>query len=83
MKNAINGTAKDVLGTCKKEKRQPWETAEVLQACSKRIARKLKRYKSSMDSRKYKDSNKRVGKKIKEAKELWINDQCKEIEQNI
>jgi len=24
-----------------------------------------------------------VRKKIKEAKELWINDQCKEIEQNI
>ena len=43
----------------------------------------LKRHNASMDSRKYKNCNKRVRKNIKEAKELWINDQCKEIERNL
>ena len=82
IENAINGTAKDVSGTCKKQKRHPWVTTEVLQICSERRTQELKRYNSSVDSRKYKDCNKRVRKKIKEAKELWIKDQCTEIEQN-
>ena len=83
MENAINDTAKDVFCTCIKQKRHPWAATEVLQAYSERGAQKLKRYNSSMDRRSYKDCNKRVRKKIKEAKELWTNDHCKEVEQSI
>ena len=31
----------------------------------------------------YSNCNRRVRRKIKEAKEIWINEQCNEIEQNI
>ena len=73
LENAINDTARNVLGICKKQKRQPWATVEVLQACNERRALKLKRYTSPMDSAEYNNCNSRVRRKIKEAKEIWIN----------
>ena len=35
-----------------------------------------------MEKEKYKDLNKEIRKKCNEAKELWLNQQCQEIEQN-
>ena len=80
MENVINDTSKDVFGICKKQKRHPWVTTEVLQACNERRALRLKRYNSSVDSTEYNNCNKRVRRKRREAKEMWINEQCRKIE---
>ncbi|XP_069982173.1 craniofacial development protein 2-like [Penaeus vannamei] len=82
MEKAINATAMDMLGTYKKEK-HPWVTAEVLQACNERRVLKPNRNKNPTNSKEYNDCNRRVRRKIKEAKEMWINEQYKEIEQSI
>ncbi|XP_027212995.2 craniofacial development protein 2-like [Penaeus vannamei] len=78
MEKAVNDTAMDMLGTYKKEK-HPWVTAEVLQACNERRALKPNRNKNPTNSKEYNDCNRRVRRKIKEAKEMWINEQSKKL----
>ena len=54
-------------------RKQKWMTDEIIELMTER--RKYKR-----DSRKYKETEKKIRMKCKEAKENFMNDQCEELE---
>lgn len=54
-----------------------WVTDKILQHCDTR--RQLKKERNGIDgSNKYKEDNRNIKKSMKEAKEKWIEDQCKD-----
>ena len=67
-------TASEILGKRRKVNK-PWITREVLDLCDRR--RELKPLRK-LDTHKaeYREINKEVKRKLKEAKENWIDDQC-------
>ena len=75
-------TAEEVIGRQRK-KHQPWTSNEILDLCDKRRALKNTKNSSPKEAKEYRDTNILVRKKMKEAKEQWINDQCDIIEKNI
>ena len=66
-----------------KERRlnRPRVTQEALNACDERRRLKAVIMRSEEDRERYKESNKRVRKLMKQAKNQWVNNQCKEIEE--
>ena len=81
LNTAITDTAEEILG---KERRikQPWMTRELLEKCDRR--RELKNKKGSTEgAAMYRLINKEIKKGTREAKEKWIGDKCKEIEDNL
>ena len=76
---AIIETAKEILGKHQRPKK-PWVTTEILEMCDKR--RELKKNKKDPEgSKKYKEANNKVRSELRKAKEVWIEQQCTEIEQ--
>ena len=74
-----NETAMKVLG---KEKRviKPWSSQELIKKCDDRRQLKAKKNDSREDALKYRMANKAVKAEIKKAKEKWIEDRCKDIQ---
>lgn len=58
-----------------KEKRKPWMTDEILELMEKRRQYKTK------EASKYKEVQKAIRRKIREAKEKWLSEKCIEIEE--
>ena len=78
----MKDAAEEVLGK-KRKKKQAWMTDEVLSLCDKRRELKQHKYKSKAGAKEYSKANKHVRKKIEEAKENWISDQCCKIEEGM
>lgn len=57
-----------------KEKRKPWMTTEILELMEERRQHKAR------DENKYREIHRNIRKKIREAKESWLSERCKEIE---
>ena len=55
-------------------------TDEVLEFCDRRREKKKHKHTSEESAREYSEANKVVRKKIEEAKENWISEQCRKIE---
>ena len=79
---AIHEVAEEVLGRQRK-KRQPWVTNEILDLCDKKRDLKKTKHSSPEDATQYRKINSKVRAKMKDAKEEWINRQCKEIEEGM
>ena len=75
-------TAEEVLGRQRK-KIQPWVTNEVLDLCNQRWQLKQQKCTSTEAGLEYRKLNREVRKKMKAAKEEWIEEQCKNIEKGM
>lgn len=78
-KNAILDTAEEVLGK-ERKKKQPWVSNDILDLCDRCKALKSSKHVSQEAAGQYRDTNRLVRTKMKEAKEKWISQQCKKIE---
>ncbi|GFR99771.1 hypothetical protein ElyMa_002800200 [Elysia marginata] len=82
LKEALVSTAEEVLRR-KRRTIQPWVTNEVLDLCDKRRELCKRKFGSNVAMENNQLANKAVRKKMKEAKEKWIDDQCVAIEQGM
>ena len=74
----MTDTASEILGKHHQSKK-PWVTTDILELCDKR--RELKQGRKDPEgAERYRDLNRQIRKRMKEAKEKWINEQCNEIE---
>ncbi|GFR64464.1 craniofacial development protein 2-like [Elysia marginata] len=82
LKEVLASTAEEVLGR-KRRTIQPWVMNEVLDLCDKRMELRKRKFGSNVAMENYQLANKAVRKKMKEAKEKWIDDQYVAIEQGM
>ena len=75
MRDILIETAENILPKEKKRKRQKWMTEEILLMMEDR--QKL----SDRQGSGYRELDKQIKKKCREAKENWLNDQCAEVEE--
>ena len=59
---------------------RPWDTTEVLDVCDQRRQVRQQKYASTEAGLEDRKVNEEVTKKMKAAKEEWIEEQCKNIE---
>ena len=78
----IKTTAAEVLGK-KRKKKQPWITNDILDLCDRRREQKKYKHNNEKDAEHYRATNKLVRSKMREAKERWINEQCREVEEGM
>ena len=76
---AVCETAEEVLGRQRK-KHRPWITNDILDLCDERRTLKRNKHSSPEGAAQYRAINTRVRAKMKEAKEKWLDDQCRDIE---
>ncbi|XP_071500074.1 uncharacterized protein [Diadema antillarum] len=82
IKEVLLTTADEVLG--KQQKRsKPWVTTEVLDLCDKRRELRHAKHTSHEARIQYREMNREVRKKVKAAKEDWIEAQCKVIDKGL
>ena len=79
-------TSEEVLGR-QRNRIRPWITNKVLDLCDRRRQLKQRKYTSTEAgvgySLEYRNVNREVRKKMKAAKEEWIEEQCKNIEKGM
>ena len=78
---ATNETTAEVLRK-KRNTRKPWIDDRLAQRCEERQKMKASRYLSEESRVKYREANNRVKAEIRRAKEEWIDDHCREIQDN-
>jgi len=71
-----------ILGV-KKTKKKKWMTDEVLQLCDRRRQKKAHRHENSDALEEYREACRVVKAAVKRAKAEWIEQTCKEIEQDL
>ena len=76
MKESLNEVMADKVPKMQKKQHKKWMTEEILNLMENR-----RKAKSKIDL--YKTLNTQIKDKCNEAKEQWINEQCKEIENNL
>ena len=82
IKDVLLTTAEEVLGR-ERKKIQPWITNEVLDLCDKRRALRPKKFLTDETRAEYKKAHNDVRKKMKTAKEDWIEEQCRSIDRGM
>ena len=75
---AVTDAASEALGKEYRRKKS-WVTRDVLDLCDERSNLKKKRYEAE-GAKEYRETNKRIQKAVKTAKENWIGAQCRESE---
>jgi len=79
IKEVLLTAAEETLGRSR-TKKQPCVTNEILDLCNKRRELKKQKFTSQEANNKYRISHREVRKKMREAKEAWIEEQCHSIE---
>ena len=82
IKEVLLSSAEEVLGKQRKRK-QPWVTDDILDLCDERRALKKERGQDLTSANKYRLVNKKIRKRMLEAKEDWIVDQCRIVEEGM
>ena len=80
IKEVLLTTADEVLGKPRRKK-QPWITSDILDLCDERRALKKDKKISPEAANSYRVTNKKIRNMMKEAKEDWIEGQCRNIEE--
>ena len=75
IKDVLLSSAAEVLGK-EKRKKQPWVTSEILDLCDKRRELRHEKYRDEETRAEYQKTNREVRKRMKVAKEEWIEEQC-------
>ena len=65
-----------------RKKIQPWVTNYILDLCDKRRGLKKDKHSSTAVADEYRKTNCLISKRMREAEEKWIDDQCKTIKQD-
>ena len=78
---AVTETASEILGK-HRQKKKLWATADILDLCDKKRELWKKRFEPG-GSEKYKEVSNSIKRCTKKAKENWIEEQCREIEENL
>ena len=79
--NTVLEAATQTIGK-KRNKKKPWITTDLLDLCDER--RLLKKEKDTEEgNRKYKEVHNKIKRGMKRAKEGWIEEQCKQIEESL
>lgn len=74
LRDAIRKSAKEEIGHFEKKKKNDWMTDEILDLFERRRE-------SKNNPERYKEIDRTVNRKIKEAKEKWLREKCQEIEE--
>ena len=74
--------ADETLGRRKRIK-QPWVTAHALEMCDNRRNLKGKRHDGSQEATEYRLANNAVRTEMRKAKEEWVKQQCRNLEDNL
>ena len=74
-KMSLVESAKEILPKKEKKKKSKWISDEILQLMEHR------QQITDRNSKEYKDADKNIKNQCRIAKEIWLNDKCKEIEQ--
>eukprot|EP00794_Sanderia_malayensis_P008574 gene8574-biopygen6861 len=74
-----NATAMEVLGK-RRVMKQPWMMVEILDACDERRKLKATKFKSVAKTKVYKRINAKVKREIRDAKENFFKEKCKQIQ---
>ena len=86
LNTAVTETAREILGKHRQNKKQKtkknWVTADILNLCDRRRELRKKRFEPE-ESEKYREVNNNIKRCMKKAKENWIGEQCKKIEENL
>lgn len=82
IKEVLLNTADEVIGRPRRKK-QPWITSEILDLCDERRTLKQAKKSSPEAASSYKMTNSLIRNKMTEAKENWIEGQCRNIEEGI
>ena len=75
MKTALLETQTEDIGFQTQMKKQPWMTEEILKIMEERREHKTK------NEHRYRELNRTIRRKCREAKEQWLAERCCEIEQ--
>ena len=75
---AVADAASEILGK-EHRRKKPWVTKDVLDLCDERRDLMKKRYEAE-GAKEYRETNRRIQKSVKKAKEDWIGAQCKKTE---
>ena len=78
---AVRETAEEVVRRQRK-KHQQWVTNDILDLCDVRRERKKEKHSNPEGAERYRKANKLVRRKMREAKEKWMDEQCEGIEQS-
>ena len=86
LSNSINHvlrtTAEEVIGH-KQKNSQPWVTNDVVKLCDERRELKKRKHVDAEGKKLYQQANAKVRKKMTEAKEAWVDEQCHKIDSGI
>ncbi|MGL4418375.1 MAG: reverse transcriptase domain-containing protein [Plesiomonas shigelloides] len=82
VKEVLTSTAEKVLGKQRKRK-QPWVTDDILDLCDKRRTWKRKKDQDLSSANEYRLVNNQIRKMMRVAKEAWIEDQCRDVEEGM
>ena len=81
-KEVLLTTAQEVLGK-RRKKNRPWVTSEVLDLCDERRKLKGMKHTSVTANTQYKIVHGNVRKKMRKAKQNWIDEQCSSIDRDM
>ncbi|CAH1266623.1 Hypp3444 [Branchiostoma lanceolatum] len=79
IKEILLTTAEETLGRYRK-KNKPWVSGDILDLCDRRRELRQQKYTSQKTAAQYRQAHKAVRRRMREAKEKWIEDQCEEIQ---
>jgi exonuclease III len=82
LKEVLISTAEEVIGR-KRSKKQQWVTDEILDLCDKRRTLKKEKQSNKAAVDKYRMINRKIRKEMKQAKEEWIDNQCRTMEDSM
>ncbi|VEN57771.1 unnamed protein product [Callosobruchus maculatus] len=74
IQNILSSIEREEIGTKDRRKGKSWMTDEILQLMEERRRHKNK------NSRKYREVNREIQRKVRRAKEQWMNERCEEVE---
>jgi len=75
-------TAEGAIGYKKNQPRKPWISKEVLEMSEKRRDMRPTRAKSEENKKRYNKITKDIKRRVKECKENWMEEKCRELEKN-
>ena len=82
LKEALITSAEEVIGR-QRSKKQPWVTNKILELCDKRRGLKKDKNSNQEAADKYRTINTKIRNEMKQAKEDWIENQCRTVEDSL
>ena len=82
LKEILTSTAEEVIGR-QRNKKQHWVTNKILDLCDERRMLRKNKNSNQFTADKYRLINTKIRKEMRQAKEEWIDNQCRPVEDSI